>query len=42
MSKVCPLTNGRVLYAECLECDVRQKCHSGMLSIKDYYKSQKQ
>lgn len=27
MSKKCPIRNERVLYLECLECDIRAKCN---------------
>ena len=26
MARVCPLTGGKVLYPECLECEEKEKC----------------
>lgn len=34
MSKICPITNTKVLYLECLECDDRLKCQ-GHRSFSD-------
>lgn len=28
MARVCPLTGGKVLYPECLECEEKEKCRS--------------
>lgn len=34
MSKICPLTKEKVLYAECLDCEVKRECQLGLLSAE--------
>ena len=35
MARVCPLTGGKVLYPECLECEEKEKCRRRNGSLQE-------